>query len=221
MRLLPALLVLIALSLTCVAPMYAGEAKNAAAQTIAVLRLEDAIRTSKLYVSKLDGLKKEKSDIETQLKTLEEQQKQLDSKLQVLSPTKEEYAKAQEESEVLKVRYKIIAERNSNALQRRHAEVLKACYTMLHEHLKEYCKDNNIGFVGLAPNGDQNAQGMPDLQLQLGLQCVLYYDATLDITEKFVAYSNGRFASEQTASDKTTSDKTAPDKTATDKPAGK
>jgi Skp family chaperone for outer membrane proteins len=191
-----------AVLLLCVLASLAGNA--AAAETkpapttprIAVLRLDEAIRNSKLYSTRLEALRKEKTDAESQLKQMDEQLQQLDNGLQGLNPTNDRYAKMSEDFEVLKLKRKMVADRARGDLDRRHAQLLKQTYDSLRGQLKDYARDNGIGLVELVPNAELQAASSTDVQLQLGLQSVLYYDPALDITEAFIGYANGRFAAE-------------------------
>ncbi len=185
----------------CTSGSFAGEAStpSTSGPEYAVLRLDEVIRTSKQYLARLEQLKKEKSEAEAQLKQLEEQGQTLNGKLEVLSPASDKFAQAQEEREIVKVKTELLAKRTRALLDRRHGALLKESYDILRGHLATFAKERHIKLVTLAPNPDLPNGGSNDILMQLGMQTALYYDASLDITDAFVAYVNGRFAAEAPA----------------------
>ena len=182
----------------CTAGSFAGEAgaPPTSVPDHAVLRLDEVIRNSKQYLSRLERLKADKAEAEAQLKQLEELGQTLNGKLEVLSPASEKYAQAQEEREIVKVKTEILAKRTRAQLDRRHGALLKESYDILRGHLATFAKERKIRLVTLAPNPDMPNGGSNDILMQLGMQTALYYDPSLDVTEAFVAYVNGRFAAE-------------------------
>jgi Skp family chaperone for outer membrane proteins len=164
----------------------------------AVLRLDEAIRNSKVYLARVDVLKKEKAEAEGALKQMEESMQALDGKLQAFNPNSEKFAQAQEELEVLKVKRELLAKRTRSALDRRHGAALKETYEALRKHLSAFAKERGIRMVTLAPNPDLPPLSSNDMQIQLGLQTALYFDPSMDITEAFIAFANSRFGSDAT-----------------------
>ncbi len=194
-------LLLLLVLCACTASSFAGEAgaPSTSGPDYAVLRLEEAIRNSKMYQARLDQLKKERSETEAQLKQMEEQLQNLNGKLEVLSPTSEKFAQAQEEREVLKVKSELLAKRVRVLLDRRHGASLKETYEVLRGHLAAFAKERKIKLVVLAPEPKMPNAGSNEVSMQLGMQTALYYDDSLDITEEFIAFSNGRSAAEAPA----------------------
>lgn len=196
MRLLLPLLVLCA----CTMGIFAGDVAiipptaSVAGPEQAVLRLDEVLRNSKLYQARFEELKKEQVGVESQLKQMGEQMSTLNSKLEVLSPTNEKYAQAEEEFQVLKVKRELLKNRVGKFLDRSHGALLKECFTVLRGHLAAYAKEHRIKLVLMAPNPDLPNGGSSELLMQLGMQSALYFDPSFDITEPFIAYANGRFA---------------------------
>jgi Skp family chaperone for outer membrane proteins len=180
-------------------PMSAGEPKPAAGLDIAVLRLNEVIQNSKLYLGRIDQLKKDQAETQAHLKQMEEQLQALENKLQVLSPTSDKFAQAQEEFEMVKVKRELLAKRVRALLDRRHGALLKETYDVLRGHLRDFAKERGLKLVTLAPNQELPNAGSNEIQMQLGLQVALYYDASLDITEPFIAFLNSRYAGEAPA----------------------
>jgi Skp family chaperone for outer membrane proteins len=172
------------------APLIAAETVG---PDIAVLRLDEVIRNSKVYIARVEQLKKEKAEAESQLGKMEEQLKSLDSNLQILSPNSEKFAAAQEDIEVIKVKRELLAKRVRSLLDRRHGAALKEAYDVAHGLLKAFAKERGIRLVTLAPNPDMPVLSSNDMQMQLGLQVSLYFDEKLDITEPFIAFMNSRY----------------------------
>jgi len=191
-------LLLLLLLCACTVSTFAGDAgaPSTSGPDHAVLRLDEVIRNSKLYLARVDQLKKDKAETEAHLKQMEEQLQNLNGKLEVLSPASEKFAQAQEEREVLKTRSELLAKRTRALLDRRHGALLKETYDILRGHLAAFAKERRIKLVVLAPNADIPNGGANDILMQLGMQTALYYDSTLDITEAFIAYANGRIAAE-------------------------
>lgn len=183
--------------LACLAASAAQGAETKPAPTrIAVLHLEDAISKSQFYMTRIEALKKERADAQAQLKSMEEQLQLLDNGLQGLSPNNERYAKMNEDFQVLKLKFKITGERAKSEIDRHHTTLLKQTVDALRPLFKDYCQDNGIVFMALAPNTELVTGSIQDLQLQLGLQSALYFDPSLDVTESFIAFANRRFAAE-------------------------
>lgn len=198
MRLLLPLLVLCACT-TCTIDLFAGDAAGTSATPVvgpdqAVLRLDEVIKNSKLYQVRYEQLKKEQGEIEAQLKQMGEQLANLNGKLEVLSPSSEKHAQTEEEFQILKIKRELLSKRAGKFLDRSHGALLKECYAVLRGHLAAFAKERHIKLVLLAPNADLPNAGSNELLMQLGMQNALYYDATLDITEPFIAFANGRFA---------------------------
>jgi hypothetical protein len=84
-------------------------------------------------------------------------------------------------------------------LDRKHGALIKETYEVLRGHLTAFAKERHIKLVVSAPNPDLPNGGANDILMQLGMQTALYYDASLDITEAFIAYANGRIAAEAPA----------------------
>lgn len=189
---------LIALALCVLAGLASGTATAGDTKplngAVAVLRLDEAIRNSKVYTGRLEALKKDKAEAEGALKQMEEKLQQLSGQLEVLSPNSDKYAQAQEEIEVIKTKREFLAKRVRGTLDRRHGAALKEAYDSLRSQLKDFCKEKGIALVTLAPNPEIAAASSSDVQMQLGFQTSLYYDPALDITEAFIAFANAKLA---------------------------
>jgi hypothetical protein len=185
----------------CTVGTFAGDAGAPATSgpDYAVLRLDEALRTNKGYLARLDQLKKDKTEVEGHLKQMEEQLQKINGALEVLSPTSEKFAQAQEEREVLKVKSELLAKRSRALIDRRHGALLNETYQVLRGHLATFAKERRIRLVALAPNPELPNGGSNDILMQLGMQTALYYDPAIDITAEFIAYANGRYAAEAPA----------------------
>jgi TolA-binding protein len=194
-------LLLLLLLCACTASTFAGDAgaSPTSGPDQAVLRLDEAIRNSKLYLARIDQLKKDQAEAEAQLKQMGEQLQNLNGKLEVLSPTSDKFAQAQEDREILKTKSELLAKRTRALLDRKHGALIKETYEVLRGHLSAFAKEHHLKLVVLAPNPDLPNGGANDILMQLGMQTALYYDASLDITEAFIAYANGRLAAEAPA----------------------
>src|SRR5271154_686297 len=109
MRVAQLILALAALAGWC-AHAHADEAKPQGPK-IAVVHLDEVIRNSRLYITRIETLKKEKGDAEGQVKLMDERLQQLDTSLNGLSQSNERFAKISEEFEMLKVKRKMTMER--------------------------------------------------------------------------------------------------------------
>jgi Skp family chaperone for outer membrane proteins len=192
------LLALAALALG-VAPARADEAKPQGPK-IAVLHLDEVIRGSKLYITRIEALKKEKGDYEAQVKLMDEQLQQLDNSLTGLSQSNERFAKISEEFEMLKIKRKMTMERLRSDIDHRNAALIKSCFETIHDLLAKYCKENGILLVHLVPNAEIQPSNTAEIQLQLGMESLLYADPALDITKPFIEYVNSRYTAEAPAS---------------------
>jgi Skp family chaperone for outer membrane proteins len=194
-------LLLLLVLCACTAGSFAGEAgtSSTSGSDYAVLRLDDVIRASKSYLARVDQLRKDKTEAEAQLKQMEEQVQTLTGKLEVLSPASDKFAQAQEEREVLKTRSELLAKRTRALLDRKHGALLKETYEVLRGHLAGFAKERKLKLILLAPNHDLPNAGANEVLMQLGMQSALYYDPSLDVTEAFISYTNGRHAAESPA----------------------
>jgi Skp family chaperone for outer membrane proteins len=197
MRVWHPLLALAAFALGC-APVQADEAKPPGMK-IAVVHLDEVIRNSKLYITRIEVLKKDKGEAEGQVKLMDEQLQQLDNSLTGLSQGNERFAKISEEFEMLKVKRKLTMERLRSDIDRRNAALIKGCFETIHDLLGKYSKENGILLVHLVPNAEIQTSNTAEIQLQLGMESLLYADPALDITKPFIEYVNSRYTAEAPA----------------------
>jgi Skp family chaperone for outer membrane proteins len=197
MRVALPLLALAALALLCTG-VSADEAKPQAPR-IAVVHLDEVIRNSKLYITRIEVLKKEKGEAEGQVKLMDEQLQQLDTSLSGLSQSNERFAKISEEFEMLKVKRKLTMDRLRADIDRRNAALIKSCFETIHDLLAKYSKENGILLVHLVPNAEIQTSNTAEIQLQLGMESLLYADPALDITKPFIEYVNSRYTADAPA----------------------
>jgi Skp family chaperone for outer membrane proteins len=171
------------------AGMSAGQAADAAPK-IAVLRLEEVLRKSKSYADGMEGWKKQQAEAQALIAGIDEQLKQLEGQLQVIKSDNENYAKFQEQFEVLKLKKKISYERARGELERHQVALVKEAYRQVHASLQSFAQERGIMLVHLAPDPDLGAPTFNEVQLELGLKSVLFYDPSLDITDAFIQFLN-------------------------------
>lgn len=191
-------LLLLLVLCACTVGTFAGDAgaPSTSGPDYAVLRLDEALRTSKVYLARIDQLKKDKGEVDTHLKKMDDKLQEISRSLEVLSPTSDKFAQAQEEREVLKVKSELLAKRSRAILDRRHGALLKETYDILRAQLADFAKERRIRLITLAPNPDIPTGGSNEMLMQLGMQTALYYDPSLDITDAFIAFANGRYAAQ-------------------------
>ena len=183
--------------------LTAAEVAKPAAPKIGVLRLEEVLRQSKTYLSGMDGWKKAQAEAQANITAIDEQIKRLEGQLQVINQQSENFAKFQEELEILKLKKKIGFERARAELEKRQVALVKDAYRQMHTALGSYCQERGIMLVHLAPDPELGAPSFNEVQLELGLKSVLYFDPSLDITESFVQFLNSdRAAPKADKSDK-------------------
>ena len=204
----------------------AAEVTKLAAPKIGVLRLEEVLRQSKTYLAGMDGWKKAQAEAQANITAIDEQIKRLEGQLQVINQQSENFAKFQEELEMLKLKKKIGFERARADLEKRQVALVKDAYRQMHTALGSYCQERGIMLVHLAPDPELGAPSFNEVQLELGLKSVLYFDPSLDITDSFVQFLNSDSAASKSEkrADKSTdkpADKPAADAKPTDKPADK
>ena len=187
-RLLLALAAFVALTLPTVQAVEATP--KGAAPKIAVIRLEDVLRQSKSYLAGMEGWKKQQAEAQASITAIDEQLKRLDGQLQVLKPESENFGKFQEELEVLKLKKKVGYDRARAELERRQVALVKESFRQMRQALAAFCQERGIMLVHLAPDPDLGAPTFNEVQLELGLKSVLYFDPSLDVTDAFVTYLN-------------------------------
>ncbi|MBA3699101.1 MAG: OmpH family outer membrane protein [Planctomycetes bacterium] len=193
-------LLLLLVLCACTVSTFAGDAgaPSTSGPDYAVLRLDEALRTSKVYLARIDQLKNDKSEVDDHLKQMDMRLQEVNRSLEVLSPTSDKFAQAQEEREVLKVKSELLAKRSRAILDRRHGALLKETYDVLRAQLADFAKERRIRLITLAPNPEIPNGGSNEMLMQLGMQTALYYDPALDITDAFIAFANGRYAAQAT-----------------------
>jgi Skp family chaperone for outer membrane proteins len=192
MRFALSLLCLLALAVTS----HAAETITGVGPKVAVLRLEEVIRNCRYYTARVDVLAQEQNEAKATLKGMEEQMQQLQNTLSAIPKTNERFAKAQEDAEVLKVKMKMFTDRASGNIERRHVAIIREAYATIRSLLKTYSKEHGIQLVQLAPSPELKAPSLSEVQLELGLQSVLYFDDSLDITGDFIQFANAKYAAE-------------------------
>ena len=224
LTLIPALFLTLFISGT-VGSLQAAEVAKTAAPKIGVLRLEEVLRQSKTYLAGMDGWKKAQAEAQATITAIDEQLKRLEGQLQVINQQSENYAKFQEELETLKLKKKLGFDRARVDLERRQVALVKDAYQQMHTALATFCQERGIMLVHLAPDPQLGAPSFNEIQLELGLKSVLYFDPSLDITESFVQYLNSDNFGKTDKTDKTgktdktdKTDKTTPDAKPADKP---
>jgi Skp family chaperone for outer membrane proteins len=171
--------------------LVAAEAAKPAAPKICVLRLEDVLKANKEYLDGMASWKKDQETIGATLKAIDEKLQDLDGKLQVLKSDHPSFASFQEELESLKLKKKLTIDRARNDLEKRQVTLVKKVFAQVRTQLGTFCQERGIMLVHLAPDGELNSNGFSDLQLELGIKSVLWYDASMDITEAFIPFMNG------------------------------
>ncbi len=184
---------IVLLSLICAAA--AGEARQFG--QIGVLNLEQVFNEAKIYTARRDELKGEMENAKAKLADADKTIRAAETDLAGFNRADRRAVELSDQIELQKLQRKQFLERIQNGLEARQVAILKSSHGIIREHLKQFCVEKGIKLVHLAPTTELNAPTMPDLQLQLGLQAVLFYDAGLDITEPFVSYVNGKFAEDQ------------------------
>ena len=172
-------------------PLAAADAARPAPK-IGVLRLADVLNGAKLYREGTEQLKKDDAEFRAELKKLDERLQQLDGQLQVITASSDKYPAIHEEFETLKLKRKIAAERASGEIQRKHVTLVKRTHRSLRAALKTFCEERGVMLVLLASNPELSAPTLQDVQLEMGLQSVLYYEPSNDITDAFLPYFNAR-----------------------------
>jgi Skp family chaperone for outer membrane proteins len=166
---------------------------------IAVLNLEVVLNNAKLFTSRMEAVKKEGAEAEQQLKAYDGEEKKLKSQFDVLRENSAERAKVEDQLDLLRMTRKKFYERTRQGLEKQQAEALAKSYDEVRGILKAFADERGLKLVLLAPSSRIAANSVQEVLLQLGQQSVLHHDATLDITEAFLAYLNARFAAQGAA----------------------
>ncbi len=169
-------------------------ATKQAAPKICVLRLEDVLKANKDYLDGMGSWKKDQETIGATLKAIDEKLQDLEGKLQVLKADHPSFASFQEELESLKLKKKLTIDRARAELEKRQVTLVKKVFANVRTQLASFCQERGIMLVHLAPDGDLNSNGFSDLQLELGIKSVLWYDASMDITDAFIPFMNAASA---------------------------
>lgn len=185
----------IAAVLSATAPLAAADAAKPAPK-IGVLRLADVLNGAKLYREGTERLKKDDAEIRAEIKKLEDRLQQLEGQLQVLTPASDKFSAIQEEFETLKLKRKLTGERAGAEIQRKHVHLVKDTHKAVRSALKSFCEEKQIMLVLLAPAPELSAPTLQDVQLEMGLQSVLYYEPSNDITDAFLPFLNARLDAE-------------------------
>jgi Skp family chaperone for outer membrane proteins len=161
---------------------------------IAVLNLEVVLNNAKLFTSRMEAVKRDGAEAELQLKKYDKDEKELKSRFSLLAEDKPERAQLEDQLDLLRMQRKKYYERTRAVLEKQQAEVLAKSYEEVRGHLTAFAEEHGLKLVLLAPSARISTNSVQEVLLQLGQQSVLHHDASLDVTESFVAYLNGRFA---------------------------
>jgi Skp family chaperone for outer membrane proteins len=177
--------------------LSAGEAA-AEAPKVAVLRLTDAIRGTRLYQGKMAQFKQEAAKLEAQAKELEEQLTRLQNAIEALPPANEKFARTQEELELTKTRRELFIRRSNAEMDRANVIAIRECFQLVRAMLKDFCTERGIKLVVQAGMPEVNGRNLEQLTMQLATETALYWEDSQDITDAFIAFVNAR-AGEQPA----------------------
>jgi len=164
------------------------------APKICVLRLEEVLKSNTEYRAGMEGWKKDQENVTATLKAIDEKLQDLEGKLQVLKQDHPSFAGFQEELESLKLKREMTIKRAKAALERYQVNLVKKVFAGVRTQLAAFCQERGIMLVHLAPDGELNSNGFQDIQLELGLKSVLWYDPSMDITDAFVPFMNAAAA---------------------------
>jgi Skp family chaperone for outer membrane proteins len=178
--------------LAAVALLRAGDAGDA--PPIAVVRLVDAFKATKVYQNKLDAFKKEKALVDAKVKEFDERLQQLTTSIEALPAGNEKLAQLQDELDATKARREGFVRRISQDFERRNVQSIRECYKEIRGWLGEFCKSRGIKIVVQAADTDINGRDMVEINLRLEMQPALYWDPSQDITEAFIAFANAKWA---------------------------
>ncbi len=163
---------------------------------IAVLNLEVVLNNAKLFTSRMEAIKKDGAEAEQQLKRFDSDEKKLKGQYDVLRENSPERAQVEDQLDLMRMQRKKFYERTRQGLEKQQAEVLAKSYEEVRGILTAFADERGLKLVLLAPSSRIATNSVQEVLLQLGQQSVLHHDATLDITEAFLAYLNGRFAAQ-------------------------
>ena len=163
---------------------------------IAVLNLEVVLNNAKLFTARMEAVKKDGAEAEQQLKRFDVDEKKLKGQFDVLRENSPERAQIEDQLDLLRMQRKKFYERTRQGLEKQQADALAKSYDEVRGILKAFADERGLKLVLLAPSSRIAANSVQEVLLQLGQQSVLHHDATLDITEAFLAYLNGRFAAQ-------------------------
>lgn len=170
--------------------LSAGDSGDA--PKVAVLRLLDAITSSKAYQAKVDAFKKLSAEADARVKEMDEHLQKLNTAIEALPAGNEKLAGLQEDLESSKARREAFVRRISQDFERKQIAMVRESYQQTVDRLAEFCKGRGIKIVVQAANKDINAPSFVMANLRLEMQTALFYDADQDITDAFIGFINAQ-----------------------------
>lgn len=163
------------------------------APKIAVLRIADVLTGSKAYQAGNERMRKEQAEAVKQKKEFEDKLQQLEAQLQVISPGHDRFQAIREEVEITRARAKLFMERMNQELDKRQLALIKESFASVRAALKGFCEEKGIKLVLLAPQNELKSPRLETIELELGMQSVLFYEQSMDITDAFIPFLNARY----------------------------
>jgi len=161
---------------------------------VAVLDLEEVFNTAKAFATRKEAIQKQGQEAQGEMKKMEGQEKELRSKLSLLTPANPEHGTSMETLELLKARQKIYLDRTRATLERAQVDLLASATVEVRAALRRYSEENGWKMVMLSNSQELGRGNLQETQIQLGMQGLLYVDPAHDITTSFIAWLNARDA---------------------------
>ena len=165
-----------------------GTTLQAADSGIGLLYLERVFDESRIIEYRAGEMQSQASQVNEFLGQVDGEVQRLEESIQLYHPSQPQHQQQRERIEVLKLRRKLFIEHHQPRLVAMEAELIKASYREMREHLATFAQANGLTLVLLTSEPTLASARLRDLQLELAAYNVLYHDESSDITTAFLAY---------------------------------
>lgn len=176
------LLALVVLGLAAPAQLTAADSGAS------VLYLSRVFEESRIIDYRANEMKVAANTVNETVQTIDSELERLEEAIQLYHPSQPQHRQQNELIEILKLRRKLFLEHHQPRLIAMEAELIKASYHEMREHLAAFAQREGLGLVILANEPQLASQRLRELQMELAAYTVLYHSDNSDVTGRFLTY---------------------------------
>ena len=158
--------------------------------SVGVLYLEQAIEKSHMHQRKLVEVAKRLRQARQQIELKQGELNALRSRLDLTPGNDPAAFDIKEQIELKSLETKMFIERKQGEINAIRTAHLRDSFEHLRTKLAAFCEQEGISMVFRAPEPEMRSKRLEDSYAELASHSLLYHNASLDITEAFIAFMN-------------------------------